>query len=329
MRLRVGDLVEVRSAAEILKTLDSEGRLELLPFMPEMLQYCGKRYRIWKRVHKTCDTIFYDGTREIKNVVMLKELRCDGSAHDGCQAECAIFWKEAWLKGVDNRRKPARNQVAEQGPGCSLETLHDQARRSGSLQAPSEVVYSCQATEMRQATQKLSPLKLGQYFEDLWSGNVRLSDMMKGFLIWLYNTIQRQRRGSQYPFLPGRADGKTPCVTLDLKPGELVQVRSKDEILDTVNVRLRNRGLSFDREMVRYCGGQFRVHKRVENIINEKTGKMTRVPNDCIILENVICVGSLNRFCPRSVYPYWREIWLKRVEAYQSTHQELAGEVKQ
>jgi hypothetical protein len=35
--LKVGDVVEVRSAAEILATLDENGALDSMPFMPEML----------------------------------------------------------------------------------------------------------------------------------------------------------------------------------------------------------------------------------------------------------------------------------------------------
>ena len=43
--LRVGEIVEVRSEAEILATLDAR-ELESLPFMPEMLQFCrGARDR--------------------------------------------------------------------------------------------------------------------------------------------------------------------------------------------------------------------------------------------------------------------------------------------
>ena len=74
--------------------------------------------------------------------------------------------------------------------------------------------------------------------------------------------------------------------------------------------------MSFSAEMAPYCGGMFRVHKRVSQIIDEKTGKMLKFKNDCIILEGVICQARYNRkmiFCPRSTYPYWREIWLERV----------------
>jgi hypothetical protein len=69
--------------------------------------------------------------------------------------------------------------------------------------------------------------------------------------------------------------------------------------------------------MLQFCGTTRRVLRRVERIINEKTGKMSLLPNDCIILQDVACSGCFSKdrlFCPRSVYSYWREIWLKRVE---------------
>ena len=45
--------MEVRSKEEILRTLDKSGRLEGLPFMPQMFQYCGQRFQVYKRAHKT------------------------------------------------------------------------------------------------------------------------------------------------------------------------------------------------------------------------------------------------------------------------------------
>ena len=66
--LVAGDLVEVRSAEEILATLDEHGNLEGLPFMPEMLAYCGKQMRVDKVAHKTCDTV-----RPVRGRTMLRE----------------------------------------------------------------------------------------------------------------------------------------------------------------------------------------------------------------------------------------------------------------
>ena len=55
--LCAGDWVEVRSKEEILETLDKNGRLDGLPFMPQMFKYCGQRFQVYKRAHKTCDTV--------------------------------------------------------------------------------------------------------------------------------------------------------------------------------------------------------------------------------------------------------------------------------
>jgi hypothetical protein len=44
---------------------------------------------------------------------------------------------------------------------------------------------------------------------------------------------------------------------------------------------------------------------------------MMRLPGECIMLEGVICQAlhsDCRIFCPRGVYGYWREIWLRRVE---------------
>ena len=60
--LRAGDLVRVRTEEEILRTLDADGRLEGVPFMPEMLRFCGREFRVRARAHKVCDTIEWDNS---------------------------------------------------------------------------------------------------------------------------------------------------------------------------------------------------------------------------------------------------------------------------
>ena len=52
IRFRRGQWVRVRSFAEIRATLDANGKLAGLPFMPEMLKYCGNIFRIERRVEK-------------------------------------------------------------------------------------------------------------------------------------------------------------------------------------------------------------------------------------------------------------------------------------
>lgn len=90
-------------------------------------------------------------------------------------------------------------------------------------------------------------------------------------------------------------------------------MRSKEEIFATLDERDRNRGLRFDSEMLHYCGMRARVLRRVEHIIDEETGRMIHIKGDCIILDGVVCTGSYHRSCPRRIFPYWREAWLRRV----------------
>ena len=77
---RSGDWVEVRTKEEILQTLDGNGRLDELPFMPSMFQFCGRRFRVFKRAHKTCDTVNDYKGRRMNNTVHLDGVRCDGKA---------------------------------------------------------------------------------------------------------------------------------------------------------------------------------------------------------------------------------------------------------
>jgi hypothetical protein len=104
--------------------------------------------------------------------------------------------------------------------------------------------------------------------------------------------------------------------TLNLQPGELVQVRSKEEIMATLNRNLKNRGLFFDDGMALLCGRTFRVVQRVERLIEEKTGKMLRMRHDCILLEGAVCNGLMSGSrigCSKASFLFWREIWLRRV----------------
>jgi hypothetical protein len=315
MNLRVGDLVEVRSAAEILATLDERGELENLPFMPEMLAFCGQRLTVHKVAHKLCDTISRSGMRRMDSAVHLTGARCDGGGHGGCQTACSLYWKEAWLKRVDPD-EPATRRIPEE----RLLKLLDANTRKG----PDG--YSCQATELLRAAPTCLPFRdLGQYVTDVRSGNVGVGRTVGTFLVGLFNRFQGLskkvlprrlwiRRGLRWGFIEGRAGKRTPTATLDLQVGELVRIRSKEEILDTLNDDLLNRGMGFEEEMARYCGRTARVRARVERCLDEKTGRMLTMKSPCIILDDLVCEGVYNANCPREFVPFWREIWLERVE---------------
>ena len=77
---RVGDLVEVRSQREILATLDHEGKLDGVPFMPEMAEHCGRRFLVYRRAEKVfLDHHYY--VAGLKSTVLLEDVRCGGASH--------------------------------------------------------------------------------------------------------------------------------------------------------------------------------------------------------------------------------------------------------
>ncbi|MGH7770053.1 MAG: hypothetical protein ACREQP_21595 [Candidatus Binatia bacterium] len=333
LNLRAGEVVEVRSKEEILRTLDDNGRLDQLPFMPEMLKYCGKKFKVIKRADKVCDTIEKTGCRRMYNTVHLEKARCDGEAHGGCEAGCLLLWKEAWLLRADNgsiATSPGHAKSLAQKNVCRLETLTRMTRRTPDAGKEStEELFSCQATEVRKASSDLAWWDYRHYIRDITSGNRSIYEVLraiflelfaaalriKGYraLVWTFNSVQRLRGGSPYPNREGKLK-KTPSGALDLQPGELVDVKSHEEILTTLDTNNKNRGLRFDVEMVKYCSGRYKVLRKVRKIIDEKTGKMMQLPNDCLILDGVECVGDYHQLCPRSIFAYWREIWLKRVD---------------
>ncbi len=338
---KAGELVEVRSREEILATLDQNGRLNGMPFIPEMLRYCGKRFPVFKRADKTCDNIKDWSLRRVKNAVHLTGVRCDGASHGDCDAGCLLFWNEVWLKKVDpnflnssqldhSGLHSTPTPAPTNGHVCTEQSLRDSVVRPDPS-SPGNTLYTCQATELREFTSDLPWWDLRQYYRDVRSGNLQrglgdsksetfletilsILEVFRALLITTFNKFQGVRGGVEYPRVTGSLDASTPSVALNLQPGEFVQVRSKNEILATLDHRNRNRGLLFDSEMVRYCGGTFRVLKRVNQIVDERTGKMMTMKSSCIILDGVACVSEFHRWCPRAIYHYWREAWLRRVE---------------
>jgi hypothetical protein len=325
-----GDWVEVRSKEEILRTLDAHGRLDGMPFMPEMFAFCGQKLKISAIAHKTCDTVNWSGNRALPESVHLEAARCNGAAHAGCQAGCLLFWKHAWLKPVG---APAA-EISACGAVCTEEAVQSAVHADDP--DTGEIRYRCQATDLPLYTQKLRNLDPRQYVRDLATGNTTPGQMIASFAYFAYDFIGRMNKpawgapfrwvydrwagitgGLPYPRKPGLAPaGKPqPISKLNLQAGDLVRVKSYEEILKTLDRKGHNRGMLFDAELVPYCGGVFRVRSRVETFLDEKTGAVRTLKTPAIILENVWCRSHFSDrrlFCPRAIYSWWREAWLER-----------------
>jgi hypothetical protein len=296
--------VQVRSEQEILDTLDADGTLDGVPFMHEMRAFCGRRFRVFKRADKICvegNTGF--GIRRLRDTVMLEEVRCDGSGHDGCKRMCMIFWKEAWLKPSP--------------PWLEPEPPIDWVARGDDPPAPGPIDdlrrYECQSTTLYDASEPLPASDIGQYVRDLVSRALGPLQLLRV----LFVTLSRRLTGvSTLPGTPSRRSTmrKSSGNPLDLHVGETVVVRRRIEILARLAADGQQEGAHFTEEMFRHCGRAFPVVRCVDRVILEPSGKMQEV-HGTVLLQGTSCSGQCARGCARNCYPLWQESWLQRIRS--------------
>ena len=295
-----GQLVEVRSRAEIASTLDANGALDGMPFMPEMAKHCGRRFRVHRRADKTC--VEGHGLRRLHSAVFLEDLRCDGASHDGCQRGCLIFWKEAWLKLVVD--KGALSSHEPKGDVQNPDTLQRPRIRVGER-------YLCQSTQLASATTYLSRWNFNHFLVELRNGELTPGLLARIVMRTLINRVRLLFNLPQLGSLSGQRS-KNPRGDLRLERGDWVDIKSPEEIQTTLDPCGRNCGLSFEPDMIEYTRGRYRVSGPIRKIILEQTGKMIELKST-VALDGVTCRGLCAKNCPRNNPIFWRESWLRRV----------------
>lgn len=102
-------------------------------------------------------------------------------------------------------------------------------------------------------------------------------------------------------------------ASVGLKAGDLVRVRSMEQIEATLNHWGQLKGCSFMPEMAQYCGTTQRVHKAMERFVDERDLRVKKVKG-IVLLEGLRCEGTAEfGRCDRSCLYFWREEWLERV----------------
>jgi hypothetical protein len=271
--------------------------------MPEMLAYCGRKMRVLRHAEKSC-VEFSGGISKIRqfrknDVVILEGLRCSGVNHDGCQRACLLFWKEAWLQKLDTA-------------ACASASFPPDGSGQMSLKLKSKAGanrYFCQSTELASATKALPRSGIvAKCWRDVRSGNRGVFEMMRLVAVPLWRKATRSFSRRLTGILK-----RTPAGSLNLQPGEWVEIKSEAEITQTLDLQGRNRGLVCDRNMSQYGGGRYRVRNRLGRMILESSGEMRQVEST-VILEGSECkCWDVFGGCPRQEFIYWREIWLKRI----------------
>ena len=130
--------------------------------------------------------------------------------------------------------------------------------------------------------------------------------------------IQEIRKYKTKKMFSKKEDSKDLSFTpaRDLKPGDLVRIRSKEQILQTLDKDNMLEGCYFMDEMWQYCGSQYKVFKRVDYFFDERGAKFYKACNT-VLLKDLYCSGKLANLmprCDRNCYVFWKEDWLEKIE---------------
>lgn len=141
--------------------------------------------------------------------------------------------------------------------------------------------------------------------------------------VMLHRTLSPERKRAIKMFVDrlrkrfGSAPEAPPSVaqtTTHLHQGDLVRVRSWEEIEATLGAFRSLKGLAFMPEMEPYIGTTQRVFKVLTRFFDERDYKI-RHAKGIVLLDGVMCEGTtIFGPCDRSCFFFWREEWLEKLD---------------
>ena len=100
-----------------------------------------------------------------------------------------------------------------------------------------------------------------------------------------------------------------------LEVGDTVEVLSYSQIESTLNEHGYFKGLSFQKNMQKYCNRTYKVLKIPQYVLDQGGRKINRC-KDVVILHGLYCNGRdtiEKEGCDRSCLHYWKTDWLRKV----------------
>src|SRR5262245_16930929 len=101
---------------------------------------------------------------------------------------------------------------------------------------------------------------------------------------------------------------------IEPRRGDVVKVRSREEILATLDSTGSIDALPFMPEMLKYAGQELEVWARADKTCDTLNWTGNRRMNNTIHLVDARCDGSAHGGCQAGCMLFWREEWLERPE---------------
>jgi hypothetical protein len=103
--------------------------------------------------------------------------------------------------------------------------------------------------------------------------------------------------------------------SLGLKAGDWVVVRSRSEILATLDQKGQLEKMPFMPEMLQFAGQKLQVSKRAHKTCDPINGLESRALPDAVHIGDLRCDGSAHANCQAGCLFFFKEAWLKRAES--------------
>lgn len=100
-KLKAGDIVRVRPAESIRRSLDNFNKVDGCLFMNQMWEYCGQEYKVLKVANNFFDEYRYKRYKTRAPLCILDGIICNGIADEfehRCDRSCYLLWHEKWLE---------------------------------------------------------------------------------------------------------------------------------------------------------------------------------------------------------------------------------------
>ncbi len=101
----------------------------------------------------------------------------------------------------------------------------------------------------------------------------------------------------------------------DFVVGDLVEVKTWDEIRSTLDERGCLEELPFMPEMLAMCGRRAHVFRCVHRLFDYRKSRRMRHMNGTVLLVGTVCDGSSHGGCEAACHTIWKSAWLRRVDA--------------
>jgi len=158
---------------------------------------------------------------------------------------------------------------------------------------------TCQLTNMHEITVTNS------WIDNLFQARIKLVWSSKKKVLFIKNRLKLKSENKDLgEFIPSR-----------IGPGDMVKVRSKDEIENLLDEWGGYNGCIFTPEMYEYCNKTLKVLKKIEYFYDEVKQKMCKC-KDIYILEGATCSGQRRMFpedCDRNCFLFWHLLWLEKL----------------